>query len=288
MTATRLPSCTDLRCAPSYDLIDLSIVPKHDFASCEDAVVLTDSHVAVIDGMTTAFGDGRIRRGIPPGRIAADRIVEATASLAPRATASEAVGAYTDALRDDARRFSGVLFGASIVCVSLARREAWRVGDCHLRIEAMEYFGGKEVDNANSAYRAAINHASVAGGASAEQLRADDVGRAATRPLLEAQRHLANYVGPFGYGVVNGAPVPAEFIEVHPLPDGGAELTVMSDGYPAFGSDLAHAEAQLAEALSRDPVCMKELSHMAKAWEPGTNGPDDRSYVRLRLADAGS
>ena len=285
MKTTTLPSCTDLRRDASYEIYDLSIVAKHDFASCEDAVVLTDNHVAVIDGMTTGFGDGHSKGSFPPGRIAADRIVEITATLSPQVTAAEAVCAYTEVLRDDARRFSDVLFGASIVCVSLCRREVWRVGDCHLRIGGTEHFGEKRVDYANSAYRAAINHAAMANGADAETLRAEDLGRAATGPLLDAQRHLANHPGPFGYGVIDGKPVPAKFIEVHPLPDYGAEVTLMSDGYAAFGTGLADAEAQLAEALSRDPLCIGELSRMAKAWEQGTNGPDDRSYVRLRLAD---
>ena len=285
---TRRHVCTDLRSSPSYQLLDLSIVPKDDFTRCEDAVVLTDSHVAVIDGMTTGFGNRRSGRAVPPGRIAAKLLAEITASLEPRATAREAVATYTDALRDDGRRLSDVLFGASIVCLSLDRREAWRVGDCHLRIGHHEHFGEKDVDNANSAYRAAINHASLANGASAEQLRASDVGRQATGPLLDAQRHLANYIGPFGYGVINGTPVPARFVEVHPLPDNGVEVTMMSDGYPAFGTGLADAEARLAEALSRDPICINELSRMAKAWEPGTNGPDDRSYLRLRLTDVAS
>ena len=285
---TRRHVCTDLRSSPSYELLDLSIVPKDDFIRCEDAVVLTDNHVAVIDGMTTGFGDRRSGLAVPPGRIAAKRMVEITASLEPWATALEAVTAYTDALDRDGRRFSDVLFGASVVCVSLHRREAWRVGDCHLRIGQFEHFGEKDVDNANSAYRAAINHASLANGASVKQLRAGDVGRQATGPLLDAQRHLANYTGPFGYGVVNGTPVPPRFVEVHTLPSNGVEITMMSDGYPAFGADLTDAEAQLAEALSRDPACINELSRMAKAWEPGTNGPDDRSYVRLRLTDVAS
>ncbi len=285
MKATTLPSCADLRRSASYELCDLSIVAKHDFTSCEDAVVLTDNHVAVIDGMTTGFGESRSKGTCPPGRVAADRIVEITATLYPQVTAAEAVGAYTEALCDDARRFSHVLFGASIVCVSLCRREVWRVGDCHLRIGDTEHFGEKRVDDANSAYRAAINHAAMANGTDVEALRADDLGRAATGTLLDAQRHLANHPGPFGYGVIDGKPVPAKFIEVHPLPDYGTEVTLMSDGYATFGSDLADAEAQLAEALSRDPLCIGELSRMAKAWERGTNGPDDRSYVRLRLAD---
>ena len=281
---TRQHVCTDLRAAPSYELLDLGIVPKNDASRCEDAVVLTDNHVAVIDGMTTGFGDGSNHGSVPPGRIAAKSMAEATASLDPSATAEEAVTAYTAALHDDGHRFSEVLFGASIVCLSLHRREAWRVGDCHLRIGRIEHFGVKDVDAANSAYRAAINHACVAGGTSVEQLRVRDVGRHATRPLLDAQRHLANYTGPFGYGVVDGTPVPSRFIEVHTLPDNGVEITMMSDGYPAFGSDLADAEVQLAASLQRDPACIDELCRMAKAWKPGTNGPDDRSYVRLRLS----
>lgn len=285
---TRRHVCTDLRSSPSYELLDLRVVPKDDFARCEDAVVLTDNHVAVIDGMTTGFGNRRNSLATPPGRIAAKRMVEITASLEPWTTAEEAVNEYTRALHDDGHRFSEVLFGASLVCLSLNRREAWRVGDCHLRIGRLEHFGGKDVDTANSAYRAAINHASLAGGTSVDQLRARDVGRHATGPLLDAQRHLANHTGPFGYGVLNGAPVPSRFIEVHALPNKGVEITMMSDGYPAFGADLNDAEARLAEALNRDPACINELSRMAKAWEPGTNGPDDRSYVRLRLSGENS
>ena len=285
MTGICLSDCTDHRRTPGYELLEASIIAKDDAARCEDAVVLTDTHIAVIDGMTTTLGDGG-DDGEPPGRIAARRLAAATLRLTADATAQEAVRAFTAALEADGHKHRDVLFGASVACLSVGRREVWRVGDCHLRIGDREHFGDKAVDQANATYRAAINHAALAAGATLDDLRAHDPGRLATRPLIDAQRRLANYTGGYGYGVLNGTTVPDRFIETFPLGDDPVEVTLMSDGYPSFGRGLADAETRLRGALDRDPACIGELVRMAKNWRPGTNGPDDRSYVRLRLPTA--
>lgn len=273
---------TDCRRSPGYDLLEVSIIAKDNTTRCEDAVVLTDTHVAVIDGMTASLGDDT-DDGELPGRIAAARLAAAALRLPDDATAHQAVESFTAALEADSHKHHDVLFGASIACLSVKRREIWRVGDCHLRIDDREHFGDKAVDQANAAYRAAINHAALAAGATVDDLRAHDPGRLATRPLIDAQRRLANYTGSYGYGVLNGTTVPEQFIETFPLGDGPVEVTLMSDGYPSFGRELAEAEAHLRGALERDPACIGELARMAKNWRPGANGPDDRSYVRLHM-----
>ena len=278
--------CIDRRSVPGYHLLDASVIPKDDATTCEDAIVLTDSHVAVIDGMTAGLGnDGACTE--PPGRVAAARIAAATLSLPPEATAGDAVRLYTAALEPDSRNHGDVLFGASIVCLSVHHREIWRVGDCHLRIGTAEHFGDKAVDQANASYRAAINHAALAAGATVNDLRVHDPGRLATGPLIDAQRRLANHTGSYGYGVLNGTAVPGDFIETFRLGAGAADVTFMSDGYPSFGRDLAAAERHLLRILDRDPACIDELARMAKSWKPGSNGPDDRSYVRVHLPTAG-
>ncbi len=285
MTSTSLEACTDHRRSPGYDLLEVSIIAKDDTSRCEDAVVLTDTHIAVIDGMTASLGNDSGDRE-PPGRIAAARLAAATLRLSADATVHEAVQTFTAALEADSRKHHDVLFGASIACLSVSRREIWRIGDCHLRIGETEYFGDKAVDHANASYRAAINHAALAAGATVDDLRARDPGRLATRPLIDAQRRLANYTGNYGYGVLNGTTVPEQFIETFRLQDDPVFVTLMSDGYPSFGRDLADAETRLRGALERDPACIGELVRMAKNWRPGTNGPDDRSYVRLHLPAA--
>lgn len=285
MTSTNLTACTDHRRSPSYSLLEMSIIAKDDTARCEDAVVLTDTHIAVIDGMTASLGNDSTNSE-PPGRIAATRLAAATLRLPADATAQKAVQTFTAALKADSRKHHDVLFGASISCLSVCRREIWRIGDCHLRIGEAEHFGDKAVDQANASYRAAINHAALAAGATVDDLRAHDPGRLATRPLIDAQRRLANYTGTYGYGVLNGTAVPEQFIETFPLDDDPVEVTLMSDGYPSFGHDLSDAETRLRGALERDPACIGELVRMAKNWRPGSNGPDDRSYVRLHVPAA--
>lgn len=283
MIALDSAGLTDERRLNTYELLDAVVVPKDPELPCEDAVVLTDSHVVVVDGMTTGFGQNPARQP-SAGFVAAQCVAEAALALAPEATVLEAVQMWTDALADEHRNHSDVLFGASLVCLSIHRREVWRVGDCHFRVAEKEFYGEKLVDQANAAYRAAINHGRIASGMALDSLRHEDPGRQATAPLLATQRSLANHDGPYGYGVLNGISIPHRFIERVAVGAGRVGVTMMSDGYFVFGRDLADAENELAAALSRDPACINELARMAKTWKPGSNGPDDRTYVRVALA----
>ena len=157
----------------------------------------------------------------------------------------------------------------------------WRVGDCHWSFEGRPHLGHMDINVVTSGMRAAIVHSALLDGADPELLRATDPGRDAIAGLLRQQKLFANTLGPFGYGVINGAPVPDQYVEVEPL-TGTGRLVMTSDGYPALLPTLAESEAYLAMLLDQDPLCINELRG-TKALSPGADSFDDRTWVSIDI-----
>ncbi|WP_051215217.1 hypothetical protein [Granulicoccus phenolivorans] len=255
----------------SRGVVEYAITPKSDDRPCEDALVITDDFVAVIDGMSDPQGD------LAPGEVAghSTQLAHAITALPPDIAATEAL-AILAALPTRA--------GAVLAIFSRTRREIWRVGDVNWAVDGVHHVPTKRVDDAMTLFRSAVNHAHLAAGAGLEDIITTDPGLTATFPLLHAQRSLANQPGPWGYGVLNGTPIPAEHLAVVDVTD-ATEVVLTSDGYPVPAASLAAAERELAEALLADPACLDRLAGMGKAPKPGAHGPDDRTYVRIRPAD---
>lgn len=107
-----------------------------------------------------------------------------------------------------------------------------------------------------------------------------DPGARAARPLYDTQQHLANSVGPWGFGCIDGRSVPDEYIEVFPLP-AGSTVIITTDGYPVVNPTLAETEDALTALVQRDPAAIGEMWSMGKPAKSGANAPDDRAYVRF-------
>lgn len=247
---------------------------------CEDHIVVTSSFVAVLDGMSSPL---REPMETPTGARFARTIGRAIAALPPDCTARDAVAELTDAasaIRADHRGPAG----AVAAIVSIARREVWRVGDVHVRIGDRHFPGTKLVDEIGADYRALVNRAFLLAGATVEDIRGTDPGRASLRPLLQSQERFANWTGEFGYGVLDGTPVPDEHVERLDLPAATIEVVLATDGFLSAAPTLQEAETDLAAAIAADPACIgPALRGMGKAAAPGASHPDDRSYLRIRL-----
>ena len=147
-------------------------------------------------------------------------------------------------------------------------------------IDAETWNTPKRIDQITSDFRAAFLAAT--GGGYHDDPSCADPGREAILPLLSAQVSLANVPGEFGYGVLNGTPVPPEFIEVVQLSEAAREVVLASDGYPSLPATLAEAEAELAHLLVLDPSCVGSL-RSTKGLVPGMLSFDDRSWIRIAL-----
>jgi len=263
---------------------------RADPALCEDAIVVTAGHAAVIDGATDI--SGRRYDGVSGGRWAMRACVEAIRAFPRDIDAFAAVEALTAAFAARTEP-ANERPSASVTIFSAARHEVWQVGDVGFRATAARAGAGmsaeglsnggagmsgrqprKQVDEIAAAFRAAIIAAEVEAGT----LGADDPGRAAARALIGRQGFLRNTLGPYGFGAIDGRPVPRELVVVCEIPYG--ELVIASDGYPVIEPTLAESEAALARLLERDPWCVDELRG-TKGLVDGQVSFDDRAYLRL-------
>lgn len=250
---------------------------KSPLLQCEDVLVITERHIAVVDGMSSPLAT---RGQAPTGRVFAQAAALAIRDLSADTTAGTAVQEITAGLRGISAGHEGPA-GAVAAIYSVQRREVWRVGDVHIAIGDSAYPATKEVDVALEYYRAAVNAALLAAGTSLQEVLAADPGLDSARQLLSVQPALANKVGAFGYGVLNGSPVPTDFIEVLPVPPGTSQLVLASDGYLSAGASFEVTENKLLDAMADDPAGIGLLRQMAKCTKTGNNAPDDRSYLRL-------
>jgi hypothetical protein len=264
------------------NIIETVVAGKHpDPARCEDRLITTGHLVAVIDGATdksgrtvqTPAGD------VTTGRFAADVCAAVLEHLAPGTSPREAVTALTDALDIAIHAALGAIDAAdrpnaSVVVYDETVGVVWAVGDCQFRIDDVVYLSTKRIDQITSDFRAAFL------AASREADTGVDVGREAILPLLRIQGRFANQQGEFGYGVINGTPVPDDFITVVPVPPSSREIVLASDGYPTLPATLALAEDDLGEALAADPQCVAVL-RSTKGLSAGAVSFDDRAWVRI-------
>lgn len=256
---------------------------KNDPASCEDVIVITGHFMAVIDGATSKTCP--VVNGQSGGRFAAQTVAAGVQSL-PRDMDGHAAMAhlsrYLAAAIADYPDFaqSSEKPSCSLAIYSAARKEVWRVGDVGILLDGTPHMAGKQVDETAAAARAAMIAALLAEGETLQSLKADDKGRAFILPLLSRQHLFANRAGDgFGYGVMNGGDIPAEYIDIYAAQD-AREIVLASDGYPRLCPTWAESERELAFILREDPLLYK-LFPSTKGLQAGQVSFDDRSYLRF-------
>ncbi|MEV0705197.1 hypothetical protein AB0I53_45795 [Saccharopolyspora sp. NPDC050389] len=244
---------------------------------------MTAHHVGIFDGISSPLRrDGEL----PSGQAFARAAARALLAVDPDVDARTAVDLITRQLAQIGVAHAGP-FGSVAAIYAPDRGEVWRVGDVHVAIDDRHLPGSKRIDAAMAGFRAAINAAALAVGTPLSDIIHDDPGLAAAAPLLAAQPTLANHPGAFGYGVLNGTPIPDELIETYSVPSNG-RVVLASDGYLGPERTLADAERQLHRAIADDPACIGPLWTMGKALTRNTAAPDDRAYIRIETDPAES
>ncbi|MET9779033.1 GNAT family N-acetyltransferase [Streptomyces sp. NPDC006367] len=274
----------------SWQVVEHVTVPKGAAGVQEDELLITDDLVAVIDGATDK--SGRDYGGLTGGARAAQCVRDTLARMAPGTTPCEAVEQITAALAELRERWNvpaedPVAPSAVAAVVVPALHLVWRVGDVHVALRRAATWtrlpATKRIDDVLAGSRAAYTHCMLAGGRSQEEIAEHDPGRAVILPILKEQGRLANRPGPYGYGVFDGTPVPADFVEIIPFDNDVEEVVLATDGFLSPAATLAAAEAELREAIVQDPLRVG-VNPGTKGIRPGADSFDDRTYVRVRLA----
>lgn len=267
-------------------IVEQYTIGKSATVVSEDAVVVTSSYAAVIDGATakTAY---RYPSGETPGQLAAHLLSEAILSLPEGLTVQDAIKKLTDALRQ-----KGVTPEnrptASVVIYSDSRREVWLIGDCQfakvLSGSSIETITNRKlIDKVLAEWRRDILMSYLSRNLlSMEDLKANDPGRRMIQPFITRQVRYQNREGKFGYCALDGTAVPESGILVFPLDSSVTEIILASDGYPLLYPTLTETEDQLSRLLAEDPLCLGPLLG-TKGLRPGNRSFDDRTYLRIRI-----
>lgn len=251
----------------------------------EDAIVINEKFIAVIDGATSKTNNKF--RGRTGGRIAADLIASylqggtidsnmdyKTATYRIQAELQEY--AYKNNLEE-----KGVHLCASAAIFSISKKQIWVIGDCQFLLNGKQYAFHKKVDTILSDARSLAIHMLIQSGLTEEELMKKDRARNLILGELKMQQFLENKDDEYGYGVFSSQGN-VKNIYVENVPP-GSEVVLASDGYPELYPTLAESEARLNELIRLDPLCYK-MYKSTKGLMKNCTHFDDRSYIRFRVS----
>ncbi len=260
--------------------------PKGDPALNEDRLIINDRFIAVVDGATAS---GLIN-GVPGGIVAASSVEDAIDSLQADASVHEFLDAANSLFNDRTRGLlapGAMLPFASAVVWSRGRKEIWRIGDCHFRIDEKDYIGEKEVDRVAYGFRCGVVRARLALGLTTiEAERKVATLDQPFRPLVLVQHAFMNMDSddPMAYGAINGSPIPDRFVEIIDASQ-ARQIVLCSDGFIKPYPSLQEAIAETTKLSEIDPLLVYEYDG-SRPFAPGAAWFDDTTYVRFGVIDA--
>jgi hypothetical protein len=253
----------------------------------EDAMVITDSFISVIDGMTPK--DFSLYQNESPARIAVKRIANEIQSFPDDLNVQEASKRLTQCIRNyyieknilnEVTEHPYKRMSASAIILSKARQEIWMFGDCHCLIDGQHVTNEKAIDHFLSEMRSQLikKYRQIH---SVEELLAYDKAREDIEPFLKSQYLYQNNRSNslLSYSVIDGFSIQNEMIKVASFKS-GSTVILASDGYPILKESLEETEAELQTLLKNDPL-MYILIKSTKGLKRGNVSFDDRTYIKI-------
>ena len=267
----------------------LKIIEKYIFGKkgnlfeCEDALVITDNLVAVIDGVT-AKGN-KTFDGLTSGAFARSVLSEVLClSGVEKLNCEELFLKLSQNLKERSEKFYGNLEytdypRAAVIVYNSIYNEIWSYGDCKCMINGNLYDHEKEIDVQLSEKRALYLEEALKKGYKEDDFYTEDVGRKGIMSDLKNQLELENKSVLLGYPIINGISVNADMIVRYKV-SAGDEVVLSSDGYPFLENTLVKSEKKLSYVLENDPLCFR-IYKSTKGLNKGNFSFDDRCYCRF-------
>lgn len=271
---------------------------KNRDASLSEDSFLTRPTFAVIDGATDKSGlkyelkDGSI---VSAAKFASSTIQDSLSRLAVGTEAEESIKIISSELNEATlAQYPSIAINnrpsASIVVFDPTLKEIYSVGDCLYGFiyedeGVIEFQNHWEPDRLLHAIRKKVITARQLSESPWDpQSSEPDPGRQVILPILTIQGLWANSDEPFGYGVINGLPVPSQYIRTQRVSKSCREVVLASDGYPHLivnhKIDFIESEKNLAHLLTIDPLCINELKGN-KGLVKDNLSHDDRTWLQI-------
>lgn len=254
-------------------------------ATCEDGIYIGRHLVAVIDGVTakgTKLWDGH-----KSGYYAKELLLEYLRQEGVEQQNAEELFANLDAaLAANSLAGNEMLAPeeyprASAIIYNDIYKEIWSYGDCQCSINGAVHLHVKKIDELNASLRAYHLEYLLMKGMTLEELKENDLGRAAIQENLLMQFDFENKCGEFGYAVLNGMGIEEALITKYKVNEGD-EVILASDGYPQLMPTLNESEMELKNIMMKDPMCFR-IYPCTKGLKDGNISFDDRAFCRLKV-----
>ena len=167
----------------------------------------------------------------------------------------------------------------SAIVFSRLNREIWMVGDCQCLINGELFDNPKPAEAELAAMRAEEVKRLLAEGMTQDELLCNDIARQVMIPRMVESMKQQNIT----YSVIDGFPIARQAIKIIPLDFRPWDIVLASDGYPTLCPTLEESEQKLQEQREKDPLNIGPDFQATKAFHPGYNSFDDRSYLRLKV-----
>lgn len=269
-----------------FEVVENYLAAANPAEQPEHRIVVHDHFAALVSG--ACVGSQPPVEGEAPAQFATRVIAKAIRTLGPGTGPNRFTTRLTNVLGAaiEAKGIDDNLIwpAASVVCLSAPRREIWRIGTSSVAINEKVHYGTKTAHQAANAFRAVVNAANVEKGMPVSAIRRDDPGSVAAQPIYDAQPYLINKTGQWGYGAINGEPVPNAFLEVFELPPGPCSVILASAGFPEIAPTLGQTLHRLEILQEEDPAGIDRLWMMGSALAPGNRSMQDLAYLSLLVS----
>jgi hypothetical protein len=253
----------------------------------EDVIVVTSDFIGVFDGSTLAAGE--TLEGMTGGRFAAVKLAEAVHGLPSDIDASGALRFLTASFNAAIKKAAvgtridpdNAMAAAGMTLYSRDKKELWSVADCPFAIDGVAFSKTMALEPIRTSLRQMLIHMELGRGKTEQDLLENDpTPGIISSTVMKGTRMFTNGIDPvFGYGVLNGHPVPEQHIRIIHTPN-AKEIVIASDGYPDIFMTLKETEKYLAKVIAEDPLCYK-TNPQPKGVLNGQRSYDDRSYIRF-------
>ena len=265
-------------------IVEHFIKGKSSPKKCEDALVVTEHFIAVIDGVTSK--SDFTYQGQTTGKLASKIITQQLECLPEDATVqtfiTEVNARFEEFYEKVEFPYNKMEKGLQAVCAVYSKyfNEIWLIGDCQVSVDGQVYLNPKKSDDILSEFRSLVLRIWE------KEEEVDETQKRWVRELilpwiLNATAFANDDTTEYGYACINGEPIPEKLIRTIALgKDASHEVILTSDGYPAVKSSLQETEEYLKYILQTDPDCYK-FYKSTKGIQEGNISFDDRTYVKF-------
>lgn len=264
------------------EIIEQQLVGKKSQATCEDGIVATNAHMAVIDGSTSKTAI-RINPAESNGRYCMQLVSQTIAAMPPETSCMEFCRMATEAVAQAYRHYHADpeaiarhperRITCSAAVYSDYHREIWMIGDCQCLADGMLHENNKPQEAANARKRSQyiLSHH-----LSPEEVMLHDEGRDFILADIVSSMKDQNKT----YAVIDGTPVCMNGVKIIDVSQ-AREIVLATDGYPFLKPTLKESEEALEKLLREDPMLVT-LYQATKGLAEGNNSFDDRAYIRVK------